>query len=34
MYLGKAMLFLVLVYGVLFIVKQILLFFRGGQRRG
>lgn len=34
MYLGKAMLVLCLVYGVLFIIKQILLFFRGGQTRG
>jgi hypothetical protein len=34
MYLGKAMLVLALVYGILFIIKQILLFFRGGQRRG
>ncbi len=34
MYLGKAVLVLALVWGILFIVKQILLFFRGGQPRG
>jgi len=34
MYLGKAILVLVLVYGILFLVKQVLLFFRGGSPRG
>ena len=34
MFLAKAAIVLALVYGILFIVKQILLFFRGGQRRG
>jgi hypothetical protein len=31
MFLGKAMLVLGVIYGVLFILKQLLLFFRGGK---
>ncbi len=34
MHLGKAMLVLAVSWGILFVVKQILLLFRGGQRRG
>jgi hypothetical protein len=34
MFMAKAALVLAAIYGILFIVKQILLFFRGGQHRG